>query len=99
MSWLGSNEKKSPAESTDFGSEDVIKTVEAVGECLAVVPKSIPCHQYKQLYGPGNVRGIPRNADVAPRKLQIAGRVWDIPGWDRWGFVGDTIWSSYVKSL
>jgi hypothetical protein len=38
--WLAADEKRSTAQSTQFGGEDGVKTMKAVGEGLAVVYKS-----------------------------------------------------------
>jgi hypothetical protein len=70
-SWLAANQQRIPVQSLQFDDNDAVKTMKAVGECLAVVYKnrslSIPggmSHQYTQLHGPGNLRVIPHNADA-----------------------------------
>jgi hypothetical protein len=35
-SWLAVDERKSSVYSTQFGSEDAVRAVDAVGECMAV---------------------------------------------------------------
>jgi hypothetical protein len=41
-SWLAEDEK-SPVQSIQFGGEDAVKTMKAVGECVFVVYRSTPC--------------------------------------------------------
>jgi hypothetical protein len=46
-SWLA-EEEKSPVQSIQFGGEDAVKTMKAVGERLAVAYRSTPCLSLKK---------------------------------------------------
>jgi hypothetical protein len=64
--WLAAKEKKSPVDSIEFGGEDAggggkIPGPRTRKQYLPILGEIT--HQYTQLYGPGNVRVIPRNTD------------------------------------
>jgi hypothetical protein len=44
---LAADEEKSLVGSINFGGEDAVKTVEAVGECLAIVYKTHPADPWR----------------------------------------------------